>query len=146
MSNRIGNPPQSVTYPVWAWYKFNKEHKPLDLRYRGYSKRGDKCVCIELEVPDNEVVLTDYDAWHFVLNKWYLNIDCEDEETWDKDHEWLDSLEPQVKAQEIEKSWQSVFRIDEYESDWQKRGHFVQATFWILKKEQIKKVRFFTAK
>ena len=53
---------------------------------------GQEVIPFMYEIPDNEVVLTDYDAWHFVLNKWYLNIDCDDELTWDKDHAWLDTL------------------------------------------------------
>ena len=146
MEKKIGKAPKGITYPVWAWYKHNNKNKRPDLRSTGLSQKGDKCVCIELEIPDEQVVLSDFDAWHFVLNNWYLNVDCNDEETWERDSSWLDTLSKEEKEAAIRESWQGIFRIDEFESDWQKRGHWVQATFWVLKKEHIKSVKFFTAR
>lgn len=146
MKEKIGTPPKKIKYPIWAWYKYNgKNHKP-DLRVSALGNRGDKMVCIELDIPDNEVVLSDFDAWHSVLNDWYYNVNCISEEIWDNDHEWLDSLTPEEKQKAIEKSWNDIFDISEYESDWCRRGKWVQATFWVLKKEYIKKVQYFTAR
>lgn len=146
MKNKIGKPPKNVTFPVWAWHTRNFKRKKPDLRCAEYGRKGDKMVCLEIEVPDNEVLLTDFDAWHFVLNKWYLNTDCWDEETYDKDHEWLDSLSTEEREKEIEKSWQGIYNIDPKETDWCARGKWIQATFWELKKEYIKKVQYFTVR
>ena len=146
MREKIGKPPRNVTYPVWAWHTRNFERKKPDLRCMGYGRRGEKMVCMEIEIPDEQVLLSDFDAWHFVLNKWYLNTDCWDEETFDKDHKWLDSLSHQEREKVIEESWQGIYNLDPKENDWCARGKWIQATFWMLKKEYIKKVRFFTAK
>ena len=146
MIEKIGAPPKGVKYPVWAWHTRNFKHKKPDLRNASYSFRGDKMVCLELQIPDNEILLTDFDAWHFVLNKWYLNTNCWDEETYDKDHECLDSLSQEQREIEIEKSWQGIYNLNPKETDWNCRGKYIQATFWEIKKENIKNVRFFTAK
>lgn len=146
MKEKIGKPPKNVTYPIWAWHTRNFQRKKPDLRSSEYGNRGHKMVCMEIDIPDNEVLLSDFDAWHFVLNKWYLNTDCWNEETFDKDHEWLDSLSKEEREKEIEKSWQGIFNLDPKETDWCCRGKWIQATFWVLKKENIKKVQFFTAR
>lgn len=146
MVQKVGKPPKGIKYPVWAWYKYDNKQKKPDLRHAGFATKGERCVCIEIEIPDSEVLLSDYDAWHFVLNNWYFNVDCEDELTWDKDSAWLKTLSAEEKERAIQASWQGIFRIDEHESDWQRRGHWVQATFWVLRKENIKKVQYFTAR
>ncbi|MEW3584057.1 DUF3841 domain-containing protein, partial [[Clostridium] symbiosum] len=39
-----------------------------------------KCVCIEFEIDDNKVLLSDFDGWHFVLsNGYYDQSGSEDE-------------------------------------------------------------------
>lgn len=144
MKEKIGKPPKGVTYPVWAWHTRNFKNKRPDLRSSEYGNKGTKSVCIELEIPDNQVLLSDFDAWHFVLNNWYLNTDCWDEETFDKDEEWLNSLSEEQRNIEIEKSWQGIYNLEPKETTWMCRGKWIQATFWELKKEYIKDVKFFT--
>lgn len=146
MRKKIGKPPKNVNFPIWAWHTRDFKHKKPDLRNNDYGQKGEKLACIEIEIPDNEVLLSDFDAWHFVLNKWYLNTDCWDKETFDKDHEWLDSLTQSERNKVIEESWQGVFNLDPKETSWCARGKWIQATFWELKKENIKKVRFFTVR
>lgn len=146
MKEKIGKPPKNVSYPVWAWHTRNFKRKKPDLRSSEYGYSGTKMVCLEIDIPDNEVLLSDFDAWHCVLNKWYLNTECWDEETFDKDHAWLDSLLPEERKKVIEKSWQGIFNLEPKETDWCARGKWIQATFWILKKEYIKKVQFFTVR
>jgi hypothetical protein len=141
--------PESVEYPVWAWYRFDGKEKKPDLRHSCYSYHGDKMVCIELEIPDEKVLLSDFDLWHFPLNDWWL-YDCfypnYGEKEYDKDHEWFKNLSPEEQQVEKEKSWERIFNIEPFESDWIARGKYVQAVFWELKKEYVKKAQFFTAR
>lgn len=146
MTKRIGKPPKNTRYPVWAWHTRNWEHKKPDLRNTGYSYAGDKMVCMELEIPDDKIVLTDFDAWHFVLNKWYLNTECTCEEIWDADHKKLDTMTKEERNKAIELSWQGVFDVTPFENDWMHKGRWIQATFWEIRKENIKSVKFFTAR
>ena len=72
MSKRIGPPPSGVRFPVWAWYQWEGIRKRPDMRHhcRG-SNKEEEIVLLTIEVPDDQVLLSDFDYWHFVLN------DCE---------------------------------------------------------------------
>lgn len=147
--NDIDPKPTYVEFPIWAWYRFNSKEKKPDLRHSCYGPHGEKMVCLELEVPDEKVLLSDFDLWHFSLNDWWL-YDCfypgYGDEQCDKDHEWFDSLSKEEQMAEKEKSWERIFNIEPFENDWISRGKYVQAVFWELKKEYVRKVQFFTAR
>ena len=64
-------------YPVWAWYTYDGKRKKPDLRCSGLLPRGTKGVCIEFEACESEVLLSNFEQWHSVLNNWYL---CKNEE------------------------------------------------------------------
>ena len=139
--------PEDVDYPIWAWYRHNSKEKKPDLRRAEYDAPGTKCVCLELEVPDEKVLLSDYDNWHAVLNQWWLD-DSKNEEEWDKLHEWYDRLPLEERKTLMEKSWEKIFDIELREdiTNWNSNGEYVQAVFWELKKEYVKKVQYFTAR
>lgn len=40
MKTRIGNPPEGVSYPVWAWYMWEGERKKPDLRRERWETAG----------------------------------------------------------------------------------------------------------
>ena len=96
MKNRGIKQPKGVELPIWAWHTFNGNHKKLDLRYGGLGIKGQRQACIEVEVPDNQVLLSDYNNWHFVLNNsWYDN--SQNEEEWNQMQEWYDKLPVQER-------------------------------------------------
>ena len=77
--------------------------------------------------------LSDEENWYFVLDNWYLSEseeDCQAFETMSTD------IQEVLKQQ----SWERVFKVDPFEDQWTRRGMFVQATFWELKQEEIRKV------
>ena len=49
-------------YPVWIWIK-----KP-DMRHSGHFEGGTKCVRLTLEIDPKNVLGSDFDDWHCVLN------------------------------------------------------------------------------
>ena len=137
--------PEGVRYPIWAWYKRDgKRYKP-DLRNTGYGAHGDEMVCLEVDIPDNEVLLSDFDAWHFVLNRMYLD-DSMSEEEWERTKAYFDSLPHDRREQVMRESWSRIFDISPFKNDWRTRGCYVQATFWELCKEQIRRVQHFRAR
>ena len=146
MQARIGALPDGISYPVWAWHTYDGKRKKPDLRHSGYEKKGKECVCFEIEIPDRDVVLSDFDGWHFVLNHMYLNPDCFDEETFDRDQLWMDSLSAEARENAIRSSWDAIFDIRYCENDWVSWGSYIQATFWELKAEQIREIQFFRAR
>lgn len=145
MTLQVGNAPREVKYPVWAWYKRNGKHKKPDLRENGYAKTGTKMVCMEIEISDENVLLSDFDAWHFVLNDYYFSQAASEEE-WDKEQDLFDFL-PEIKQQEKkEQSWNFIFDVKKENYCELNEKLFIQATFWILYASQIRKVQFFTAR
>ena len=142
MKERIGQPPKGVEYPVWAWYIQNWKHVKPDLRRERwcYGNGGELFACIEIEVPDEDVLLSDFDNWHCVLNR-YLVPETEEED--EQQDAYYETLPEDEKRSYMEKNWERIFDITPFENGWTSRGKWVQAVFWELKKEQIRKVRFF---
>lgn len=144
LTERCGNP-NNITDMVWAWHTRNGNHKKPDLRESGYGKRGDRCVCIEIEIPDEQVLLSDFDNWHCVLNNYYCD-DSQSEDEWNAITEWYDSLDGKEAERLKIESWDNIFNVTKYENAWRRNGYYVQAVFWEIKAEQIKDVKYFTAK
>ena len=142
----IGPPPSGVKYPVWAWYMQNGRHCKPDLRRErwGYGPGDEQYSCIELEIPDNEVVLSDFDDWNIILNNGLISYS---EPEYEELEEYYKSLPEEQKQTYMHKNWERVFDITPSRSEWANRGFWVQATFWELRSEYIKDVRYFnTAK
>ena len=142
MEARIGPPPEGVVYPVWAWYKQKGQHKKPDLRGERwcYGPGNEKYSCIEFEVPDNKVLLSDFDAWSIILCNGLLNeTKAED----DKANEYFAMLSLDEQIAFKEENWKKVFDISQKKNKWMTRGDWVQATLWELRKESIRYVRFF---
>lgn len=143
MEKRVGPRPEHVRYPVWAWYQFDGKKKP-DLRRERWENGnpGEKWVCIFLEVPDEQVLLSDFHMWHFVLNGWPIS---DTEEEADRVDAYLVTLTEGQRKAFLEKNWEKVFDTEPFDNGYTSRGDDIQATFWELKKEYILNVRFFTA-
>lgn len=137
--------PNNLTLPIWAWHTRNWKHKKPDLREAAYDKRGTKAVLLEVEIPDKEVLLSDYDEWHFVLNNSWID-DSENEEEWEELHEKFDKL-PFTEREKLKKeSWNKIFDVTPFESEWRTKGRYIQACFWELKLENVKKVQHFVCR
>ena len=79
-------------------------------------------------------------SWIIILNNGLLS-DTEEE---DKQQEVIFiSLSESEQEKYRLANWQRAFDISPLDSDWITRGESVQATFWELKKEQIKKIQIF---
>ena len=98
---------------------------------------------IEVEIPDNRIVLSDFDNWHSVLNKSYSYSQTTNEKEFEETHEWLQSLPEEQRKLEIQKSWESIFDISIWDNDFSRNGIWVQATVWEIRKEYIRKVHPF---
>ncbi len=154
-------PPQGINYPVWGWYQWEGKRKRRDMRESGHAKRGDKIIQLTIEVPDKEVMLSDFDLFHYVLNYWYLPIDEQDDNKFEDEYKslgftWHDLQDFNIQSQEMDflrkkitSSWNRIFEL-EYEDDGWLYGKndkkSIQATFWELQLEQVKKAEIFIAK
>lgn len=143
MKKRIGNPPSpNIKYPVWAWYCLDGKHKRPDMR-RYDMKVSEKSVLLEIDIPESDVLLTDEVDWHIVLNDnlvykaSYISglSDEELELEFKKEDIYYANLSAEEKLAYKEKSWENVIVCSTSTS----LPSYVQATFWELKKQQIKK-------
>ena len=154
-------------WPWWAWHTWmthdhgKKVHKP-DIRTIKWQQGSGQHVRLELEIPDNKVLLSCFDGWHGPLNKRYLAWDEEEEAAF---YAAYDAIRPQkytlrdlrennapplTKEQQTvleslqqrkEESWQRCFDLE-----WMRNSHYrgadmVQACFEEL---HLKYVRGFT--
>lgn len=150
MKQRIGEPPiEGIEFPIWAWYQYDSAKKkmpprsPLDV---------PECVSayMEIEVPDKEMLLSDFSNWHSALNGWPLD-------NWKQINRKTDLLDkaagkhlgfndyPIELQREIEVSWKPIFdlnRRDKTVGRTHRRNRSIQATFWILRQEYIQSVEF----
>lgn len=133
MKEFIGDPPESVRFPVWAWYQWEGLRKRPDMRsHRFYGEKGTPIVLLTVEVPDEKVVLSDFDMWHCILNDDYLPLTVSD----DKD---------EFTNDEKIFSWNNVFKYD-IETDLWNTPKSTQATMWEIKKEWVLKVEHFVSR
>jgi hypothetical protein len=135
-------------YPWWGWAR----PKP-DLRHAGHLPHGASGVRLGLELPDEEVLLSDFDAWHVVLNRGYLALSEADFDDFYRRFEMAVSdprawppLEPWHTA--IVSSWERIFDLDALASDpdWCGPAIHVQATFECLRLRDVRHAFRFVAR
>lgn len=148
MRKRIGEPPiEGIEYPLWAWYQYDSAKKNKPPRSPKDVSEGVSAY-MEIEIPEDEVLLSDFDDWHSPLNRgpvrnWkeiWKKIDLQDKIAGRS----LDLMDyPQDLRQEIEDSWEGIFELDIREKGVRhKRNKSIQATFWALYPENIVSVEF----
>lgn len=131
--------------PVWAWLK-----KP-DLRsYRFYSNPKEPIsrvdYLITLEIPEDEVLVSEFGLWHCVLNDFPVEANKEQEVFWkgleDKKNNKKISVQDFNKRKE--NSWEQILFLksssfDHFEESFIGKIH-LQATLPYIKKEWVVKV------
>lgn len=143
MKLRVGNPPDGVKYPIWAWHTLNWKHRRPDLRRVEFRNFNEDQVCIELEIPDSDVLLSDEEMWHMVLSDAYYG-DSTNEADYDVEYEWFEGLPRDEQMRIKENSWEKIFKASPpINTEWDRRGMFIQATFWELRQDQIIDARYF---
>ena len=140
---------KGLSYPVWAW-----PVKP-DLRRMGYAERGSKQVRIEFIAPDDQILLSDYELWHSVLNGLYLNrnrsrrgkFEARVRRVTGRTDYFYDQLPPQLQR-EMEASWLQIFDYHSDDPTWEYGwGEQVfQATLPRIELAWVKKVDIFTVR
>jgi hypothetical protein len=105
------------------------------LRWTEFPHIHEASVCLELEVPDHLVLLSDEEEWHIVLGDEYL---CCGQDI-DSEYEWYEGLPSEKRDAVQTASWERIFNVFDREEP----SQFIQATFWELRLEQVKGVRCF---
>lgn len=142
MEKRIGRRPEGVSYPVWAWHTWEFGRRMPDPDSGAFLESREQKIALTLDLPEDRMVLTDFDAWQLVMNSSFLSDVIETEEEFEKQLSWLVGLSEEELLKETERSWQRVFDVEPYDSDTFSRGRYVQATFWEIRKEYIREIRY----
>lgn len=140
MKDRIGAAPTDVKYPIWAWYVFDGKNEKPDLRKSEFRYCREDQACIELEIPDQYVLLSDEEDWHMVLNNWYLVRDNISDEDFEREYEWFRGLPESEQKNVKQKSWERIFHVFKEDGS---SAKYIQASFWELRLEYVRSVRFF---
>lgn len=138
------------TYPVWAWFQYAGLHRQKPrVGERGLLAPGTRGVLLELFVAPELLLLSDFQKWHAVLNKFYLPEDSKEQRAFDA---WVaslgdgESLKGLARAR-IEASWSRIFDIDAPGSDcWEgPEEREIQAVLWQIEASMVSSVEHFVA-
>ena len=133
MAKRIGEAPSGVKFPVWAWYQWEGKRKRPDMRMTGrWSVKGTPIVLLTIDVPDECVLLSDFEDWHMVLNDGVLIFPYED---------------VVYSKEEQQRSWEKIFDYEcSYDSRRRNEELTTQACMWEIKAEWVVKAERFVAR
>jgi hypothetical protein len=138
MQKRIGTPPAGVKYPIWAWYSLRGKHQKPDLRRTECRNYTGHQTCLEIEIPDKDVLLSDEVSWYIVLNDGYY-ASSKDDDGIEAEYAWYEHLPEDIRREVQVASWERIFDV----LNLSEPSQFIQATFWELRLEQIIAVRHF---
>jgi len=131
-------------YPWWAWVRWTTKKPMPDLRSwdqeLNYFPPEEPAVRLELLVPDQEVLCSDFGSWCLVLSNEYVARTQAEAEQWEQ-------LAPLDRTRErLEQSWQAIFDLDEthWNVDWRSCNPIrIQGVFGHLRLEQVREVTLF---
>jgi hypothetical protein len=126
MVRRIGPPPRpDIRYPLWGWRQVGNYRKEYHGRLADCSGNGDEFVFITAEIPDDRILLSDFELWHCVLNHFSIPMTRQEERITGEDF--------------LIRSWERVFDLDTRfgYAPRMRRNRDIQATFWELRLEWV---------
>lgn len=144
--------PANDVYPVWAWYQYMGAEKPKpDLRHSAMkcNAPGERQVLLTLDLADGDVLVHDYEAWHYPLNYFHLAAqrasDRFERRCKDAGHPLYSGavpLQDKVLHAEVQRSWQTIFDLPACRRLFKRsRGNqSVQATFWEIRSAHVSAV------
>jgi len=93
LTERVGEPSHSDAMPLWGWYQWAGVAKKCpDLRFvrHHWGPEGNH-VLIECELPNDQVLLSDHDAWHVIIGNGFLSLTEQEEDFFRKRKRWAES-------------------------------------------------------
>lgn len=129
MKKRIPN--YSGEYPIWLWIK-----KP-DMRSTSHFGSYTKCVRLTVELDEKDVLISDFEDWHIVLNDGF-NADDE--------REYEDFYAGNLKVTK-EQSWERIFELNRpRDPQWSGKSDCLQGTTGRITLDKVKKVEHFISR
>jgi len=129
--------PEPDISPWWCWVRREENHPEP---YVEDTEGLNDPVVLELSVRSEQIVLSCFDLWHFVLNKSYVWTSELDEQDFDRAQVSAEEgSDAAVQLQQrMQKSWSAVFELDQCAVD---MGPFqaksIQGCFWTLRLSDV---------
>ena len=152
MRKHIGIPPQKkVRYPIWAWYQYTSRKKPRPpISSNMLDSDQKEGVMLEIEIPDDKVLLSDFGLWHVPLNGHPISDDKKLMKRFDAFravHGGSCDFEdyPEDLKSDIMVTWSVIFDLRTKLRRWVAKAMWnrsIQACFWELKLEQVVEVYY----
>lgn len=120
LAQKVAQPTDGILLPVWAWYQWEGERYPNMKPFEDECFTRNPVAIITFEVPDKDVLLSDFDYWHFVLYD-----------------EAISDTEKECFVAEKEQSWQKIFDIARLSND----NSSIQAVLWKIEQKWITNVK-----
>ena len=126
MIKRVGPKPRGVVYPIWAWRQWDREREKPDLGSlrRIWGRKGARYVMLELEVPERDVLLSDFEGWNAILNGYFAKYS---------------------NGPDDREAWERIFHVAPSRVDSLFCHKRIQASFWELRRDQVLKASSFTS-
>ena len=137
MREKIGPEPAGVVSPIWAWHTWNFRRECPDTESAAFLKRTEEKVLLTLDIPENALVLTDFDGWQFVMMNAYVSAEAT-KEAYEALEKRLDSLTGEALREAVLASRENVFLTDPVNNEYLIRGRYIQATFWEVRAGYIR--------
>jgi Phage-related tail protein len=131
------------------------------MRRSSHSKRGEKVVRLTIEVNEKNVLLSDFDLYHYPLNYWYIPLNEDDDRKVVEKYPAF-SFEQSIRRdlllhplkdpefyETMTKSWERIFDLSLEDDGWlfnKMDKKSIQATMWQIKGEQTLNVEEFIAR
>ncbi|QQZ08494.1 DUF3841 domain-containing protein [Heyndrickxia vini] len=84
----------AIDYPIWLW------RTRVDRNSSGLFPRGTKGVILTLEIPDDQILWSDFNLWHCVLNNGSVTGSEEEENILEE------------SGKDIQYTWERIFDFD----------------------------------
>lgn len=147
MNERVKNK-SNATYPIWCWVKCNRSICPL--KHKGKPVEGFD-VKITFNVKDEEVFITDFRRYSFLLSNTYIPETKTEKEEFEKELKSKNITQEELKAY-IRRDKYKTHRTDnqfleickKIETTFQRcittESNVLQGCVWEIRKEQIEKI------
>lgn len=147
MTRTVGPPPAPGLSPMWAWAQWHSAHqKKPRLNSRAHFPSGTRAVRLTLEVDPEEVLLSDFHAWHCVLNRHPLHLSEAEDEDFEVrlqavsgSRSKLSGPLPTSLEAEMKHTWERIFDLtleSEY-AFYSRSERSIQACLWEIRTEQV---------
>lgn len=117
----------NIKTAVWCWQKYDGKTDLFNIGMHKYSKNQ---AMIKMDVPNDLVLLSDFEDWNSCLNYGYIGKTEEDTEDF---YGWCDMLKPEDYNQMVTDSWQRVFQL--------RNKDYIQAIIPYIDKKWIKEIQ-----